>query len=251
MHGWDIADPMTHRLLLRQAALNSVLRQAVPGLSARVFATPLDHLNDVIPATLINEIYHTVLQSACGSFNPWGELYSALVPQPQRRQIGQFWTEEHVAEWMAAWLLQDRPRCLSDVGCGAGNFLIKAAQLSGSCADAPALYGLDISPLLLNLTQAAFLTFADGGHFHLPNLNAQNYLESPLPSNTDAVICNPPYTPMALRFGLSLQLDAGLFAGLGARTFEIWIGHRAPAHGAWFDAPVRALRQTTPGETLQ
>jgi SAM-dependent methyltransferase len=86
------------------------------------------------------------------------------------------------------------PRFLADVGCGAGNFLLKAAQLSGGPGDAPRLYGCDVSPLLLNVTQAAFLTRPEGGCLNLPDLAVRNYLETPLPPETDAVICNPPYT---------------------------------------------------------
>jgi hypothetical protein len=56
------------------------------------------------------------------------------------------------------------------------------------------LYGCDVSPLLLNVTLAAFLTQPEGRCLRLPDLAVQNYLETPLPPETDAVICNPPYT---------------------------------------------------------
>ena len=47
-----------------------------------------------------------------------------------------------------------------------------------------------MSPLLLNVTQAAFSTY----HLPVPELAVKNYLESSLPTNADAIICNPPYT---------------------------------------------------------
>jgi adenine-specific DNA-methyltransferase len=194
LHGWDIADVAVQRLLLRQALLNVILRRGVPGLDEHAFATPLDGLNADVPSALVDQVRQGILRVAPMAFNPWGAFHNALIPQPQRRQIGQFWTEEPVAEWMVAWLLQAQPRLLCDVGCGAGNFLIKAAQLSAGRSSVPRLCGFDISPLMLNLTQAAFLTRNAGQRAGLPELMALNYLEESLPCAADAIICNPPYT---------------------------------------------------------
>jgi SAM-dependent methyltransferase len=193
IHGWDATDVASQRLLVRQALLDAVLRQAVPGLADRAFPMPLEGMGVTAPSPLAKDVSQAALHAGT-TFNPWGELYSALIPQPQRRQIGQFWTDEHIAEWMVAWLLQAHPRFLADVGCGAGNFLLKAAQLSNGNTGAPQLYGCDISPLLLNVTLAAFLTRPGDKHLGLPELAVRNYLEAPLPPGMDAVICNPPYT---------------------------------------------------------
>jgi type I restriction-modification system DNA methylase subunit len=130
---------------------------------------------------------------AAGS-NFWGELYSTLIPQSQRRQIGQFWTNEQVAGWMVMWLLQSRPRYLADVGCGAGNFLLRAAQYLEKTDGETELYGCDLSPVLLNVTLAAFLTRRWGRSLVLPQLAVQDYLDAALPADVDAVISNPPYT---------------------------------------------------------
>ncbi len=194
MHGWNATEVEAQRLLVCQALLNDVLGQVTSGLNYRAFPTSLDELGVVAPSPLANDVSQTVLRSSKITFNPWGDLYSDLIPQPQRRQIGQFWTDERIAEWMVAWLLQGHPRFLADVGCGAGNFLLKAAQLSGGLGDALRLYGCDISPLLLNVTQAAFLTRPGDKYLDLPELAVRNYLETSLPPETDAVICNPPYT---------------------------------------------------------
>jgi SAM-dependent methyltransferase len=184
LHGWDISDIETHRLLARQAVLNAVLRQAFPELT--FFSTPFDFIS--APDTLVCRIYETAQRSQ--SFNFWGELYSNLIPQPYRRQVGQFWTDEPIAEWMIAWLLQFRPMLLSDVGCGAGNFLMKAAQYLQKRNQGTGLYGFDLSPLLLNVTQAAFST----NHLPIPKLDTKDYLKSSLLPDADAIICNPPYT---------------------------------------------------------
>ena len=193
-HGWDTADPLGQRLLLRQAMLNAILRQGVPGLVAHAHETPLDELGVVAPTRLVEDLCQVVQSNQARQLNPWGEIYSLLIPQPQRRQIGQFWTDERIAEWMLTWLLESHPQCLADVGCGAGNFLLKAVQLSHRFADVPRLDGCDISPLLLNVTLAAFLTRFGGGYRHLPHLTSQDYIEASLPSEADAVVCNSPYT---------------------------------------------------------
>ena len=184
LHGWDPSDVESHRLLARQAVLNAVIRQTFPALT--FYRTPYDLVS--APDMLVRRVYE--MAQCSHAFNFWGELYSILIPQPHRRRVGQFWTDERFADWMVAWLLQFRPRLLMDVGCGAGNFLIKAAQYLQGGHPATRLYGFDVSSLLLNVTQAAFAT----AHLPLPELTVKNYLESSLPADADAIICNPPYT---------------------------------------------------------
>ena len=192
LHGWDASDMEYQRLLVRQALLNATIRQTVAGVADRIFGTPLDPLSVEVPHSLADVIYEAAQGSA--SFNFWGELYNALIPQPQRRRIGQFWTDEQIAEWMVSWLLQSCPRVLADVGCGSGNFLLKAAQHLGKGNSTTALVGCDVSPLLLNVTLAAFLTRREDAPGTLPALAVQDYVNGALPAGVDAVICNPPYT---------------------------------------------------------
>ena len=183
-HGWSVSDGESHLMLARQAILNAVIRQSFPSLA--LYKTPFDFVK--APGTLVSGIHEMAKRSH--SFNFWGELYNTLVPQPQRRRAGQFSTDECIAEWMVAWLLQFRPRLLADAGCGAGNFLIKGAQHLRGGDQATRLYGFDVSSLLLNVTQAAFSSY----HLPLPELAVKDYLESSLPTDADAIICNPPYT---------------------------------------------------------
>jgi methylase of polypeptide subunit release factors len=199
LHGWNSSTAEHQRLLVRQALFNSILQQLVPSLEDNKFATPLDILDLVAPQMAIDAVHETRQYLEMATFNFWGEFYSTLIPQAQRRHVGQFWTSELIAEWMIAWLLQSQPRYLADVGCGAGNFLLKATQYLTHNAANLKLYGSDISPLLLNTTLAAFLTTSSRGNERttrpqLPILAVQNYLNTPLPENVDAVICNPPYT---------------------------------------------------------
>jgi len=192
LHGWNVSEAECQRLLMRQAVLNTVIRQTGIGVERRGFATPLDRLGVRVPQSLTDAIYALAQRSGAPPFNFWGDLYNALIPQPRRRQIGQFWTNEQIADWMVSWLLQSRPRHLTDIGCGAGNFLLKAAQYLKDTNGATALHGCDVSPLLLNVTLAAFLMKREP--LTLPTLVEQNYLDAQLPTDVDAVICNPPYT---------------------------------------------------------
>lgn len=191
LHGWGLEEGQ--RLVARQALLGALIRHALAGSGVQLFATPLDALVPQPPedmsaaATSALSRASTALERACF----WGELYTGLVPQPQRRRIGQFWTDPQVAEWMLAWLLQQCPRLLADAGCGAGNFLLAAQRLVAPGV-APALYGCDLSPLLLNVVLASCRQQAPDAA--LPQLEVLDVLNAGLRPDADAVVCNPPYT---------------------------------------------------------
>jgi hypothetical protein len=193
LHGWNVVEAQGQRLLVRQALLNIIIRQLVPDVIPHAFATPLDTLDLEVPPALTQAVYDT-MQRSYTMFNFWGDLYCSLIPQSQRRRIGQFWTNEQITDWMISWLLQFKPRHLFDVGCGAGNFLLRARQHQDG-NNRTKLSGLDISPLLLNTTLATFLTQPKNNNLEaLPYLLAQDYFAVELPDDTDAIICNPPYT---------------------------------------------------------
>ena len=175
LHGWDCAEEKSRLLVARQAALLALIRQS---FSTRDWLpTPLDNLARDFVVTGIDAL-------APSQFNFWGKLYNALIPQPERRRIGQFWTNELIADWMVAWLLQFNPQHIADVGCGSGNFLCRAVRTT------IALSGCDVSPLMLNIARANLLS----QHLPLPALVEQDYLAASLPATIDAIVCNPPYT---------------------------------------------------------
>ena len=190
LHGWEAADAQVQKLLARQAMLNALICRTVIGTANQVFATPFDSFGIQPPQSLVD----VICEAAEGTpiFNFWGELYSALIPQSERRRIGQFWTGEQIADWMTSWLLADCPRRLIDVGCGAGNFLLKAAHHLDRNHCRTELLGIDLSPVLLNATLAGFLMRSEAAM--TPALDVKNYLDFSLAPETDAVICNPPYT---------------------------------------------------------
>jgi len=184
IHGWNNSDEEHYLLVARQAILNAVIRQIFSDLTFQ--KTPFDSVK--VPISLIDRIQE--MKKSSLSFNFWGEIYNILIPQSQRRLIGQFWTDELIADWMVSWLLGFQPNLLVDVGYGSGNFLIKAGQHIRDKRLYTQLYGFDISPLLLNITQANFSDY----NLISPKLAIQDYLVSSIPIDAEAVICNPPYT---------------------------------------------------------
>lgn len=216
LHGWDASDPEVQRLLIRQALLNAVIRQTVPGIAGKAFATPLDILDVEAPQSLADDLFEAAQRSHMTTLSFWGDLYGALIPQAQRRRIGQFWTNDQIAQWMVTWLLQFRPRYLADVGCGAGNFL-QVAQSLVKLESTTEFYGCDKSPLLLNVTLATLLTRRDNRLPALPALAVQDYLGGTLPAGVDAVVCNPPYTR---HHHINPELKDALQALIKGRLFQ-------------------------------
>jgi SAM-dependent methyltransferase len=194
LYGWDVCNREHQVWLAALALLNSALRKSHSPGSPHLLSTPLDALEIEAPDPLALSIAEAARDHLSADINFIGELYARIIPQAERRLPGQFWTASLIAEWMVAWLLQSTPRAMLDIGCGPGNFLLKAAQIldeSGSTAD---LYGLDLSPILLNITRSAFLTRHGENSRLMPELIARDYLNDPIAIEADAVVCNPPYT---------------------------------------------------------
>lgn len=183
LHGWA-PDADGAALVARQAVLEAIAREVVPGLVAHAFPTPLPSVG--LPDGLVRAFGDAARRREVEPFNFWGALYTRAIPQKSRRQLGQFWTSAEVADWMTGWLLEGEPSTLLDVGCGAGNFLLSARGRTESVS----LSGLDVSPHALNLATAAHL---DRGR-PVPALFTCDFLRKPLPRGAEAVVCNPPYT---------------------------------------------------------
>jgi len=184
LHGWEDLGEHATILVARQAALNAFVRKCFPG--ATFFNTPLDGC--ITASQLPKEL--VLPPESAKAFNWWGNLYSLLIPQTQRREIGQFWTSQPIADWMTGWLLHFRPKTMVDLGCGPGSFMLAATQTLKGRKSKTLLRGYDISPLMLNLTTANFLSRS----LPPPILSETNYLDAPLLSQAEAVVCNPPYT---------------------------------------------------------
>src|SRR5581483_3821747 len=122
LHGWDLDNLEDRKLMLRQAALDMILQKLIPEIRNYHFPTPLEQLQVELPPQLL-ETARVAWAENTACFNYWGEVYNLLVPQAKRRQLGQFWTDENLANLMTAWLLEKTPQRLVDVGCGAGSFV--------------------------------------------------------------------------------------------------------------------------------
>lgn len=185
LHRWVVTEPDAQKLLVRQALLNAIIHEANPKLASAFFLTPLDVLGVEAPDDLVAGLNGLTWRS--GATPPWSMLYRTLIPQAHRRHLGQFWTDEVIADWMTAWLLQTKPRALLDVGCGPGTFLLQAEQKRSADDHQVKLIGFDISPLMLNLARANI------GDDSKSSLHVHDYLKTSLP-DADAIVCNPPYT---------------------------------------------------------
>jgi hypothetical protein len=192
IHGWDSSRKEDQLLIARQAYLNAIIKQ-IPNIRSKNFPSPLDSLEIRASEQLIELTLKAAKRSS--SFNFWGELYSLLIPQTRRRCLGQFWTSQIIADWMASWILQFSPKFLIDLGCGSGSFLLSLSDILASKGidNGKMLYGWDISPLLLNITLANF-SVRSTGISSFPSLSIRNFIDTELPLAADAIVCNPPYT---------------------------------------------------------
>ncbi len=190
LHGWDIKKKQHKNLILRQAVLNNIVTKNLPNDIDR-FSTPLD----LIKITSIEKIFDLVIDKVTKSddFNVWGRIYSELIPQQSRRLLGQFWTSEIIADWMITWLVLSQPQKLLDIGCGSGSFLIKASEWTQKGTLFKKMIGWDLSPILLNLCLSNFLKVRNIPVL-LPNLTVRDFIQTEIPPEMDAIICNPPYT---------------------------------------------------------
>jgi adenine-specific DNA-methyltransferase len=118
-------------------------------------------------------------------------LYEDIVSPSYRKKFGQFSTPNYIAEFMAAWINQDKPKQVLDPAVGPGIFLENIVKTSQ--APLSGLWGFDIDPLLLNACQIrlALQKFPDD----LLHLIKEDFLgmSSYLSTKVDSCICNPPY----------------------------------------------------------
>jgi adenine-specific DNA-methyltransferase len=190
------------RALARQAAfelaLMSLLRAFLPDADSNAI---LQHIIEKLPFTKV--IAHAQAQSIFGQTASFiealrdelprdvlGDLYEHLIPQAERRILGQYWTPQPIVEFMARWAFEAGPRLL-EPSLGSGRF-IQALQL---LATKPGLLlrGYEVSPLVL------LIALVNGHLCHSStaelDLHLEDFLKSPDEDELfDAVVCNPPYT---------------------------------------------------------
>ena len=132
-----------------------------------------------------------------------GNVYEELVPQEERRKLGEFYTPRPIAEFMVRWAVNSSKDYVLDPGVGSGTFLVetlyKLEELGVPRFQAVSqLYGVDLNPLAVLMATINVMR-------HAPNSRPHIYLAdffdiTPQTAETlgrtefDAVICNPPYT---------------------------------------------------------
>lgn len=118
-------------------------------------------------------------------------LYEDLVNTGYRKKFGQFFTPNYIAEFMASWVNQDKPKNVLDPAVGTGIFLENVAKTSDSALSG--LWGFDIDPIILDACQIrlALQRLSDD----MLHLLQQDFITmgSYFAEKVDAVICNPPY----------------------------------------------------------
>lgn len=125
-----------------------------------------------------------------------GRIYEELIPQEDRRRLGEFYTPRSIAAFMTRWVLVKPTESLLDPACGSGGFLIEAMYrymelgLSSKQA-ADLIHGFDYNPLAVTMTSANILLRAPDS---VPHINCLDFLKSPIEGLFDAIVCNPPYT---------------------------------------------------------
>jgi len=125
-----------------------------------------------------------------------GRLYEELIPQEDRRKLGEFYTPRPIAAFMTHWVLAKPTWSLLDPACGSGGFLIEAMYrylelgLSPQQA-ADLIHGFDYNPLAVTMASANTLLRAPDS---VPHIDCIDFLKNPVEDLFDAIVCNPPYT---------------------------------------------------------
>jgi tRNA1(Val) A37 N6-methylase TrmN6 len=104
------------------------------------------------------------------------------------RQKGQFWTPDWTADFMAAYVLQEKPSRLLDPALGEGVFFRAAKRYARAHVFDLALFGRDIDPEVLGQARRSGLDDHD-----LRNVEMRDFVLDPPSERFPAVIANPPY----------------------------------------------------------
>jgi hypothetical protein len=125
-----------------------------------------------------------------------GRLYADLVPQNERRRLGEFYTPKPIAEFMVAWAVRDADSEVLDPGAGSGTFLVEAVRrLRSMGVQLPVerVVGVDVNPLAVLMATLNLLRVEPGSR---PRVLLADFLDlSPLTLGYfSSVVCNPPYT---------------------------------------------------------
>jgi type I restriction-modification system DNA methylase subunit len=197
-----------------------------------------------------------------------GRVYEKLIPPPERKRLGQFYTPPDVAELIVSLTVRSGDDVVLDPGCGSGTFLVKAyrrlaelkgvARVGGALCEAvhrevlSQLYGVDINQFPAHLSVINLVIQNPAARVDKVNVVVGDFfdiragqetwtgLESvtvegrrttvKFPRKFDAVVANPPY----IRQELLGKDEKGKIWGLIEEEFSklVYVGKRENAVGA-------------------
>ncbi len=148
--------------------------------------------------------------------------YVQSASMAHRRAFGQFFTPEPVAQLMADWVLQGRPRTILDPAYGMGIFYRRIRAAAGDVKFRFTGYELDAQ--VLAAARAEHSAGDSGSALHLVN---EDYLAADV-QGYDAVICNPPYMRFQKLVGRHeildrLQAESGIRLGGCANSASVFL----------------------------
>ena len=154
------------------------------------------------------------------------------------RRKGQFWTPDWVAEFMVAYVLQDKPKQLLDPALGEGVFFRTAKRYSESHGFEIDLFGFDVDPDIITLACRSGLNATD-----LQHVEIRDFVLDPPSMKFPAIIANPPY----IRHHRLLPAQKAALRDFARTTTGRNIDGRAGLHVYFL---IRALTTLTPGGRL-
>ncbi len=125
-----------------------------------------------------------------------GRLYEDLIPQEDRRRLGEFYTPGPIAKFMTRWVIDARERTVLDPACGSGGFLVEALHRFSELGLSPAesvsrAHGIDINPLAVTMATANLVLRVPDGE---PQVRELDFMRTPTDGEETSIVCNPPYT---------------------------------------------------------
>lgn len=118
---------------------------------------------------------------------------TTTVTDPHRRNLGQYWTPEPLADFLVSLLKPDSHQTLLDPALGTGVFIAKYLEISRRAhhvVNRDNIYGCEIDGAIYDI----FRSLGPGSQSDFKNVTNSDYLLKSYPQKFDAIICNPPYT---------------------------------------------------------
>ncbi len=154
------------------------------------------------------------------------------------RTKGQFWTPDWVAEFMVAYVLQDKPKQLLDPALGEGVFFRAARRYAETHRFELTLFGREIDPDIVVRARHSGLSAADLRHVEI-----RDFVLDPPSAKFPAIVANPPY----IRHHRLSPLQKATLRDFARTATGRHIDGRAGLHVYFL---IRALQTLSPGGRL-